>query len=239
MKTELHARDTRGVADHGWLASHFSFSFADYYNPNRMNFGALRVLNDDTVAAGHGFGMHPHRDMEIISIPLYGLLTHKDSLGNDVTIGPDDVQTMSAGSGVVHSEMNPSPDIDGQFLQIWIATRQNGIPPAHYHGTFPSAEQLNTFVTLVRPDTEVGEGLPISQDAYITRGRVTEGTTIEYTLHNPNNGVFVFLISGEITIGEHTLTARDALAITEAEVISMVSTGDEAADILVIEVPGV
>jgi quercetin 2,3-dioxygenase len=239
MKTELHPHDTRGVSDHGWLNSHFSFSFADYYNPNRMNFGALRVLNDDTVAAGHGFGMHPHKDMEIISIPLYGLLMHKDSLGNELTIGPDEVQTMSAGSGVVHSEMNPSPDVDGKFLQIWIATRQNGITPVHYHGTFPASEQLNTFVTLVRPETEDGTGLPIHQDAYITRGRFMPGGETTYKLHNATNGVFIFLIGGEVTIGKHTLMLRDAIAISEVDIISIVSAGDEAADILVIEVPGV
>lgn len=237
MKTELHAQETRGVSEYGWLSSRFSFSFADYYNPKRMNFGALRVLNDDTVAAGHGFDMHPHRDMEIISIPLYGEITHKDSLGNEITIGPEDVQTMSAGSGVVHSEMNPSHEIDGQFLQIWIETRQNGISPSHSHGVFPSKEQLNTFVTLVRPDTEAGAGLPIHQDAYITRGRFLQGKEVQYTLKHSKNGVFIFLISGALTIADHSLVARDALAVTEASVIDMVSSGEESADILVIEVP--
>lgn len=237
MKTEFHAQQDRGVSEHGWLSSRFSFSFADYYNPNRMNFGALRVVNDDTVAAGHGFGMHAHHDMEIISIPLYGEITHKDSLGNEVTIGPEEVQTMSAGSGIVHSEMNPSNEVDGQFLQIWIMTRQNGIPPSHSHGVFPSSEQLNTFVTLVRPDTVPGSGLPIHQDAYVTRGRFTEGEAIQYTVHNPTNGVFVFLIQGALTVGEHSLMARDALAITEASSIDMLPSGDESADILIIEVP--
>jgi redox-sensitive bicupin YhaK (pirin superfamily) len=202
-----------------------------------MNFGALRVLNDDVVAAGHGFPMHSHRDMEIISIPLYGELTHKDSLGNEVTIGPEEVQTMSAGFGVVHSEMNPSHDVDGNFLQIWITTRQTGIEPSHHHGTFPTAEQLNTFVTLVRPDTEVGTGLPIHQDAYITRGRFMSGEEAQYSLNQSKNGVFVFLIDGALTIGDYLLTARDALAVTEASVITMVSNGEEPADILVIEVP--
>jgi redox-sensitive bicupin YhaK (pirin superfamily) len=237
MKAELHAHDTRGVAEHDWLSSRFSFSFADYYNPNRMNFGALRVLNDDKIAAGNGFGMHPHRDMEIISIPLYGELAHKDSLGNEVTIGPEDVQTMSAGSGVVHSEMNPSHDVDGHFLQIWIQTRQNGIPPAHGHGVFPSKEQLNNFVTLVRPDTMPGPGLPIHQDAYITRGRFMRGQVVQYELKSPTNGVFIFLISGTVTIGDQVLVERDALAITEASTIDMIPSGEEAADILIIEVP--
>jgi quercetin 2,3-dioxygenase len=237
MKTALHGKETRGVAEHGWLSSRFSFSFADYYNPDRMNFGALRVLNDDTIAAGHGFGMHPHRDMEIISIPLYGQLAHTDSLGNEVIIGPEEVQTMSAGSGVVHSEMNPSPEVDGQFLQIWIQTRQNGIPPSHGHAVFPASEQLNRFVTLVRPDTATGHGLPIHQDAYISRGRFMQGEVAQYTLNNPAHGVFVFLISGAISIGEETLGARDALAITEASVVDIVPSGEEAADILVIEVP--
>lgn len=237
MKIELHAHDTRGVSEHGWLSSRFSFSFAEYYNPLRMNFGALRALNDDTVAASHGFGMHPHRDMEIISIPLYGELTHKDSLGNELTIGPEAVQVMSAGSGVVHSEMNPSDEIDGQFLQIWITTRENGITPSHSHGVFRAAEQLNTFVTLVRPDTVAGSGLPIHQDAFIARGRFTPGTAVHYAVQQSGNGVFVFLISGSIMIDGQTLEARDALAITETDMVDIIPTGDESADILIIEVP--
>lgn len=237
MKTELHAHDTRGVSEHGWLSSRFSFSFADYYNQERMNFGALRVLNDDKIAAGHGFGMHPHRDMEIISIPLFGELAHKDNIGNELTIGPDEVQVMSAGSGVVHSEMNPSHEVEGQFLQIWIETRQKGIPPYHAHGKFPSSEQLNKFVTLVRPDTVSGQGLSIHQDAYITRGRFTSGIETQYKLQQPNNGVFIFLISGSISINGQTLEARDALAVTKANMIDIVSIGEESADILVIEVP--
>lgn len=237
MKTELHKKDTRGVSEHGWLSSRFSFSFADYYNPERMGFGAMRVLNDDWVAAGHGFDMHPHRDMEIISIPLYGELAHKDSLGNEVTIGQDEVQVMSAGSGVTHSENNPSHDVDGQFLQIWIKTRQNGIPPAHDHGSFPGSDQLNTFVTLVQPDTAEGTGLAIHQDAYITRGRFTQGSETKYKLHNQDNGVFIFLISGSVKVGEQILETRDALTVTEADSIDMSSISEESADILVIEVP--
>lgn len=237
MKTELHTHDTRGVSEHGWLSSRFSFSFADYYNPDRLNFGALRVLNDDRIDAGHGFGMHPHSDMEIISIPLYGELTHKDSLGNELTIGPDDVQTMSAGSGVVHSEMNPSHDIDGQFLQIWIMTRENGIPPAHYHGKFPLDEQLNNFVQLVRSDVVSGTGLPIHQDAYIFRGRFTSDTKASYEVQQSGNGMFVFLISGSVSIDGQVLFARDAIAVTEATELLIAPVGDEPADILVIEVP--
>jgi quercetin 2,3-dioxygenase len=237
MKTEIHKQAARGVSEHGWLSSRFSFSFADYYNPERMNFGALRVLNDDIVSAGHGFGMHPHKDMEIISIPLYGELAHKDSLGNELTIGSEDVQVMSAGSGVIHSEMNPSREIDGQFLQIWIATRQNGMPPSHSHGVFPSSEQLGRFVTLVKPDTVDGSGLSIQQDAYISRGRFTQGSRIDYTLNNPNNGIFVFVITGSVSIENEILDERDAVAVTETSGISINSTSEESTDILVIEVP--
>lgn len=144
---------------------------------------------------------------------------------------------MSAGSGVVHSEINPSYDVDGHFLQIWIMTRKKGIAPAHSHGVFPAADQLNTFVTLVRPDTEAGAGLPIHQDAYISRGRFMEGMEAIYKIKREGNGVFIFLISGAIKVENQTLEARDALAVSEADVINIIPTSDEPADILIIEVP--
>lgn len=235
MQKEFHKNDTRGVSEHGWLSSRFSFSFADYYNPLRMNFGALRVLNDDKIAADNGFGMHEHRDMEIISIPLEGELMHKDSMGNELVIGPNDVQVMSAGKGVTHSEMNPSYDVDGAFLQIWIQTREDGIDPYHAHASFPPEGQNGMFTTLVQPNNVEGMGLKIHADAYISRGRFAAGKTETYTIQKEGNGAYVFLIEGNITIDGQVMESRDALGISGTS--SFTLEVSENADVLVIEIP--
>jgi redox-sensitive bicupin YhaK (pirin superfamily) len=165
METVLHKSNTRGVADHGWLNSYHSFSFANYYNPERMGFGALRVINDDTVAPSMGFGTHPHRDMEIISIPLSGELKHKDTIGNDFVIKPGEVQTMSAGTGIMHSEYNNSEKDDVNFLQIWVMPKQNGIAPAYSQKDFNSEERENAFQLVVSPDGR-NNSATINQDAF-------------------------------------------------------------------------
>ncbi len=237
MQKIFYKKNTRGVSEHGWLSSRFSFSFADYYNPDRMGFGALRVLNDDKIAADNGFGMHEHKNMEIISIPLEGELIHKDSLGNELVIGPDEVQVMSAGSGVTHSEINPSMDVEGQFLQIWIQTRENDIDPAHGNATFPAGNQLGKFVTLVKPDTVEGEALSIHADAYISRGRFAEGQEGTYDIQIQGNGAFIFIIEGSATIDGQPLETRDALSVSETSTITITPTSPEFTDILIIEVP--
>jgi redox-sensitive bicupin YhaK (pirin superfamily) len=179
--------------------------------------------------------MHPHKDMEIISIPLRGKLMHRDDLGNEVTIGEGEVQVMSAGSGVTHSEMNPSAVIDGEFLQIWIQTREIGSAPFHAHGMFPLIDQRERFVTLVRPDSVKGFGLPIAQDAYISRGNFFETKSVTYRLKRQGSGMYVFLLHGSVSIDSDILDARDALGVWETEQISIEILSP--ADILIIEVP--
>ncbi len=235
MQKEFYKSDTRGVAEHGWLSSRFSFSFAEYFDQERMGFGALRVLNDDKIDAGRGFGMHPHKDMEIITIPLEGQLMHKDSMGNEIIIKKCDVQVMSAGTGVTHSEMNPSNEDSAALLQIWITTRKNGISPAHDHATFDEKDQMGKFDVLVKPDTKSGEGLSIHQDAYISRGRFESGQSVTYNMHEKGNGAYVFMIDGTVTIDGQQLQSRDAVGISHAD--SFVITIEKPADVLVIEVP--
>jgi len=235
MKKILHKSDSRGVADHGWLKSRFSFSFANYFNHDRMQFGALRVLNDDKIAAGKGFGMHPHKNMEIISIPLTGKLLHRDDLGTDVIIGPGEVQVMSAGRGVTHSEMNPSSVIDGEFLQIWIQTRMNDIDPSHAHASFSATEQKERFATLVRPDTAKGLGLPIAQDAYISRGIFSEKQKTKYEIKRGGNGAYIFILAGAVAIDAEMLGSRDALGVWDTSQVEIAVLAPS--DILVIEVP--
>ena len=234
MKTIFHAATSRGYADHGWLKSHHTFSFANYYDPSRMHFGMLRVLNDDFVAAGMGFGTHPHSNMEIISIPLSGDLEHMDSMGHKMTIRQNDVQVMSAGTGVTHSEYNKNADKEVRFLQIWIIPDTKNVAPRYMQKTFSDAEKENTFLTLVGPDNSDLD-LRIHQNAWISSGIFDAGTTTEYAIKDAKNGVYLFLLNGKISLGDQVLSSRDGMGIWECDKLEMKVL--EKAEILLLEIP--
>lgn len=234
MKTLLHKAATRGHAHHGWLDSWHTFSFAGYYEPTRMHFGALRVLNDDTVAPGMGFGMHPHDNMEIISIPLEGDLEHQDSLGNKQVIRQGDVQVMSAGTGVAHSEKNRNQERQVRFLQIWVFPNQKDVAPRYDQKTFTEADKHNNLVTVVSPMGDP-KGVNIHQDAWFSLGKLDRGTTLAYDLRDEKNGVYAFLIEGDVTINEVVMNRRDGLGIWEEKSLSITANSD--AELLLMEVP--
>jgi quercetin 2,3-dioxygenase len=233
MKTILHKADSRGHNSFGWLNSYHSFSFGEYHHPERMQFGALRVLNDDTVQAGMGFGQHPHNNMEIISIPLYGDLHHKDSTGRDEIIRQDDVQIMSAGSGISHSETNANRDKEVKFLQIWVKPKEKNIEPRYQQKSFKPAERLNQLLTVVAPNDE--NAVWINQDAWFSMANLSKGHKTTYEFKSVNSGVYVFVIKGKTSINTMQLNERDGLGIWEENKLEIVA--DEDTDILLIEVP--
>ena len=233
MKTVLHKAEERGHANHGWLDAHHSFSFGQWYNPEKMNFGKLRVLNDDIVKAGYGFGEHPHDNMEIITIPLQGALEHKDNTGGNGIIRKNDIQVMSAGSGIKHSEFNHSKDEDVKLFQLWIMTNKPNAVPRYDQKTFDEADRINTFQTLVSPFGN--EGLWIYQDAWISLGKFNANQETNYTIKKNGNGVFIFVIDGEIEIAENSLNKRDALGVSETDTINI--NIKKETEILLVEVP--
>lgn len=233
MNTILHTSDSRGIAQHGWLYSRHTFSFADYYHPERMHFGALRVLNDDTVAAGMGFSAHPHSNMEIISIPLSGDLHHKDNTGRDAIIKENDVQIMSAGSGIIHSETNANQNRQVKFLQIWVMPKEKNIQPRYQQITLNQNTLNNQLATIVAPNNP--DALWINQDAWFSMGKFSKNTAITYKLNNPNNGVYIFMIEGNAIINNITLNKRDAIGVTATDSIPLKIM--EGAQILLMEVP--
>jgi redox-sensitive bicupin YhaK (pirin superfamily) len=235
MKTILHKATTRGHADHGWLNSYHTFSFAGYYNPQRMHFGALRVLNDDTVAPGMGFGRHPHDNMEIISIPTFGDLEHNDSMGNKQVIRQGDVQVMSAGTGIQHSEMNKNSDKEVRFFQIWIFPDKKNVKPRYDQKNFSDAEKHNKLLTVVSPIGSNDGGVQIHQNAWFNLGKFDKDFTTVYDLKNKENGVYAFVIEGNVTINGEKLDRRDGLAITEADKLEIKADSD--AELLLMEVP--
>lgn len=228
----LHKANTRGEANHGWLHSFHTFSFAGYRNDERNNFGNLRVLNDDTVAAGMGFGAHPHDNMEIISIPLSGDLAHKDSIGSQEIIKEGDIQVMSAGTGITHSEYNANKDKEVKFLQIWVFPNKFEVEPRYDQMTFPDVR--NELVQIISPNQD-DAGLWIHQDAWFHLGKVDSGFETNYEMKNPENGLYIFIIEGDVTIDEHVLNKRDAVGITNAESVSIKANSN--AEILLMEVP--
>jgi quercetin 2,3-dioxygenase len=234
MDAVLHKANTRGHANHGWLDSWHTFSFAGYYDPTRVHFGALRVLNDDTVAPGMGFGKHPHDNMEIISIPLEGDLEHQDSMGNKQVIRQGDVQVMSAGTGITHSEKNKSSDQFVRFLQIWVFPNQQNVQPRYDQQTFSDEDKHNRLVTVVSP-MGAAEGVPIHQDAWFSLGKLDKGITLEYSLKKSGNGVYAFVLEGDVTIDEFALNRRDGLGIMNRDKLTI--TADANAEILLMEVP--
>jgi len=233
MKKIIHSANSRGFADHGWLLSRHTFSFANYYNPDRMGFGKLRVLNDDIVAPGMGFGTHPHDNMEIVSIPITGGLRHKDSMESEQIIKSGEVQCMSAGSGITHSEYNVSASGEVNFLQIWVLPKEHDIEPRYAQRHYDLKAQKNQFLTVVSPDKESKDALWINQDAWFSLATLEEGRTLKYKTHDRQPAVYVFLISGKITIDGETLNERDAMAITDLTAIEI--AGNKEADILLIE----
>lgn len=233
MKTILHKANTRGHADHGWLNSYHTFSFAGYYNKERMHFGALRVLNDDTVTAGMGFGKHPHDNMEIISIPLSGDLEHNDTTGRHEIIKQGDVQIMSAGSGIAHSEKNANDIKEVKFLQIWVMPKERNIEPRYEQKYFPLQNRKNALQTVVAPDD--ANAVWINQNAWFTLGNLDRTKTSNYTLHDTKSGVYVFVLKGDVTINGIELQQRDGLAIEEFEALDI--KADSNTDFLIIEVP--
>lgn len=233
-KTILHKSETRGVADHGWLQSRHTFSFANYYNPERMHFGALRVLNDDIVAPGRGFGTHPHNNMEIISIPLEGDLEHKDSMGNVSVIRNGDIQVMSAGSGITHSEYNKNGDRQVKFLQIWLFPNQKDVTPRYDQLTLKATDRKNRFQQVLSPSAN-DEGVWIYQNAWFHLADFDSGIAQEYTFKKPGNGLYIFVLSGNLNVGDQSLSARDGLGVWDTQRIQISAEG--RSEFLLMEVP--
>lgn len=230
----IHSSDSRGLADHGWLKSRHTFSFAEYYDPDRMGFGALRVINDDLVAPGMGFGTHPHRDMEIISIPLEGALSHRDSEGNASIIRKGEVQIMSAGTGILHSEFNASNAEAVKFLQIWVLPEKRGISPRYEQKNFSDNDKKNKFLTVVSPKKEDG-GVWINQDAYFSLAEIEKGKEISYERKSPSNGFYLFILSGAIKVGGQVFKTRDGIGLKDTN--SVLLKAEENTELLVMEVP--
>lgn len=235
MKSILHKAATRGHASHGWLESWHTFSFAGYHDPARVHFGALRVLNDDTVAPGRGFGKHPHDNMEIVSIPLEGDLEHSDSMGNTAIIRQGDVQAMSAGTGIVHSEKNKNGEQPVRFLQIWVFPNRRNVEPRYDQKTFRADEKLNRLVTIVSPIGSPDGGVEICQDAWFSLGKMEKGLTLEYECKRAGNGIYAFVLEGDVTINDIVLNRRDGLGLTEENRLSITANADS--ELLLMDVP--
>lgn len=229
----LHKANTRGHADHGWLDSSHTFSFANYYNPERMQFGALRVFNDDTVAAGRGFDSHPHDNMEIISIPLSGALEHKDNLGNRVITKAGEIQVMSTGTGVFHSEYNASKEEPASFLQIWIYPNKLNVTPRYDQVKLSTGK--NHLQQIISPSTE-DAGTWIYQDAWLHLGRFDKGVQTTYQLKKEGNGLYVFVIRGSFRVNDVQLEERDGLGL-EGSTETVLTPLTDDAEVLLIEVP--
>jgi quercetin 2,3-dioxygenase len=234
METILHKSDTRGHADHGWLNAHHSFSFASYYDASRVHFGLLRVLNDDIVAPGMGFGTHPHDNMEIVTIPLSGSLAHKDSMGTSSVISSGEVQIMSAGTGITHSEFNASKTEEVNLLQVWVFPKEKNIKPRYDQKNYSEEQLKNKFYTIVSPERSA-DSMWINQDAYFSIGRLDENVSLDYNLKTKGNGVYAFLIDGKVTVAGNDLEKRDGLGITEADQFSVKAL--QRSFILLVEVP--
>lgn len=234
MEKIIHKADTRGSADHGWLKAKHYFSFARYFNPDRMGFGTLRVINDDIISPSMGFGTHPHDNMEIITIPLEGELAHQDSTGNGEVIKPGEVQVMSAGTGIWHSEFNNSEFIETKLFQIWIIPNQNGHEPRYGQKYFSSVDRKNKFQLLVSPNKDQDE-LWINQNAYITRIDLDPDKNIVYEKFDNSNGIYFVVISGEMQIANENLSEKDAIGIVNGNNINIKSKRE--CKLLILEVP--
>ncbi|WP_310555606.1 pirin family protein [Flavobacterium sp.] len=230
----LHKANTRGNANHGWLNAYHSFSFASYFNPDRVQFGVLRVLNDDTIAAGMGFGTHPHDNMEIITIPLEGDLAHKDSMGNTEVIKNGDIQVMSAGTGIQHSEFNPNEDKQTKLLQIWLFPNKRNVEPRYQQITLNPEDRNNKLQQILSPNPD-DAGVWIHQDAWFHLGKFEAGKTTRYELKKEGNGLYFFNLNGEVTVNGQELATRDALGITDFKSLEIKANTD--AEFLLMEIP--
>jgi hypothetical protein len=236
MRTRIFPKNERGTANHGWLQANFSFSFGNYYNPEMVQFGMLRVLNDDTIGAGMGFGTHPHDNMEIITIPLEGGLTHRDSMGNQATVRFGEVQVMCAGTGIQHSEMNASQTERAKTLQLWIFPDKQNVEPRYDQKGFNLEANRNKLVNVVSPeDKNDGNALWIHQQAFLHLGVFDAGQTFDYDLKIPENGLYLFLIEGELEINGETVKERDAYGAIEFNTLTIHTKSPSK--ILTIEVP--
>ncbi|MDR0989411.1 MAG: pirin family protein [Prevotellaceae bacterium] len=233
MKKVIDKSNSRGHSLYDWLDSHHTFSFDQYYNPRRMSFGALRVLNDDRVAPGEGFGMHPHKNMEIISIPLKGALKHGDSKQNARTIIPGDIQTMSAGTGIYHSEMNGSDTQEVCFLQIWVVPEKTGTPPAYKDYDIRPLLKKNELALIVSPDGDAPAKM--LQQTWFSMGEFEKERTIDYSMHRSGNGVYLFVIDGQVKVDDTVLSPRDGMGIYDTPSFRLETLADS--HILLIEVP--
>lgn len=234
MKTLIHKADTRGNANHGWLNAYHSFSFASWYNPDKIQFGMLRVLNDDTVAGGMGFGTHPHENMEIITIPLEGDLAHKDNMGNSSTIKTGDVQVMSAGTGIQHSEFNPNHDQQTKLFQIWVFPKYHNVTPRYQQITLDVSDQKNNFAQILSPSPD-DAGVWIHQDAWFYLSDFDKDFTKKLTLKKEENGFYIMNIEGEIEVNGEKLEKRDAIGIWETNEIEI--KANEDSKFLIMEIP--
>jgi redox-sensitive bicupin YhaK (pirin superfamily) len=230
----FHPANERGTSDHGWLKANFSFSFASYHNPEKVHFGALRVLNDDIISGGMGFGMHPHDNMEIITIPLSGALEHKDSMGNKGVTHAGEVQVMSAGTGVRHSEYNHSKIEAANTLQIWLFPREKNVQPRYDQKSFTELFKQNELTTLISPD-KGGNALWINQDATFSMGSFDAGKDLNYQISRPENGAYIFVLEGSVKVEDQVLNKKDALGLWEIDSVAINTL--ESARILIIDVP--
>lgn len=234
MSTTIYKSNSRGHANHGWLDTHHTFSFGSYYDPSRIHFGALRVLNDDKIDGGTGFPKHPHDNMEIISIPLYGDLAHEDSMGTSSVIKENDVQVMSAGTGVVHSEFNHNKDKKTEFLQIWVFPREQGVAPRYGQHHFEPKDRINKFQLVVSPNAEEVDTW-IHQDAWFHLSDFQEGYSDTYQIKKKGNGIFLFLLKGDLHVEAQQLNKRDAISFTDTDSIKIEAQSDTS--FLIMEVP--
>jgi len=234
MKKIIHKANSRGHFDYGWLKTYHTFSFSNYYDPERVNFGMLRVLNDDEIEGGQGFGTHPHNDMEIVTIPLEGAVAHKDSTGGEGVIYPDEIQVMSAGTGILHSEFNHLNDGTTKLLQLWIFPDKKGHIPRYNQKFFDSEERKNKLQFIVTPEKK-DDNLWLNQDAYLSLTDMEKDKSINYKVHTKGNGVYLFLIDGEISVAGETLSKRDGIGIWEVDEFSLTAIKDS--QILLIEIP--
>lgn len=232
--TILHKADTRGQANHGWLNSFHTFSFANYHNLDRMGFGVIRVLNDDTVAGGEGFGKHPHDNMEIISIPLSGNLMHQDNMGTKAIIKAGDIQVMSAGTGVEHSEYNASETEEVKFLQIWLFPNKRNVQPRYQQISLNIEDRHNKLQQVLSPNKD-DDGVWIYQDAWFSMANLDKGFKTFYDLKKKGNGIYVFVLKGDVTVDGQQLNTRDGLGFSDLERINIVA--DSEAELLLMEVP--
>lgn len=234
MNTITHKADTRGNANHGWLNSKHTFSFANYHHPDRMNFGVLRVLNDDTVSGGMGFGTHPHNNMEIISIPLSGDLEHKDSMGTLAVIKEGDIQVMSAGTGVSHSEYNKNAEKEVKFLQIWVFPREKNVTPRYDQITLKDIQKTNELYQVLSPNKD-DQGVWIHQDAWFNLGNFDKDTEINYAINKKGNGVYLFILEGSVAVNGEELSTRDGFGIWDVDQFDIKAS--KGSSVLLMEVP--